>query len=67
MPYFFETCLYPVTKSKSARLLHFQASEAGDAVLENKNHFGVLYLRWESDHATPGIQALHNYSTTGEP
>lgn len=44
-------------------VLHFQAPDAGEAVLANKNQFRRLDLRWELDHVTPGLWAVQSHSS----
>lgn len=51
--------MYPVVQF--ACFLHFQASDAGEAMLINKNQFRKLYLKWESDHVTLLGFRLLNY------
>ena len=48
--------------------LHFEAPDAGEAELVNKSQFRKFYLRWELDHVSPGLEALHSHSSaTGVP
>lgn len=38
---------------------HLEAPDAGEAELVNKSQFRKFCLRWELDHVSPGLKALH--------
>lgn len=55
----FESCLGFVCLF----VFSFSTLDAREAVFANKSQFRKLYLTWELDHVTPGLEALQSHSS----
>lgn len=55
----FESCLGFVCLF----VFSFSTLDAREAVFANKSQFRNLYLTWELDHVTPGLEALQSHSS----